>query len=307
MRDEKWGIIVNPYSGKRRIRKDWIKIYRKLKHAEIHFTCQLTEYEGHAIELARNYISQGFKNIIIVGGDGTINEVVNGIMMSGVNTQDVSIAIIPYGTGNDWARYWNLNNKGKNIVEVLYNRARKLVDIGKIEFENNGKTEIRYFINGAGFGFDAEVCQRTAKLKKIYGGHSWIYVLALAISLISYKVTNMKIKGDMDNYDENIFSISVGNGCFSGGGLCQTPSAKPFDGIFHSTVIRQFALKDIPSMLRSLFSNCLDSHERCYSMETQNIHVVLSKLVYVETDGVLLPKVHKYKISIIPSAINMIV
>ncbi len=307
MRDEKWGIIVNPCSGRRKIRKDWINIYRKLKRAEIHFTSQLTEYEGHAVELAKKYIAQGFKNILVVGGDGTINEVVNGIMSSDVNTTDVSIAVIPYGTGNDWARYWDLNNKKKNIVDVLYNRVRRIVDVGKIEYVHQGQTVTRYFLNGAGIGFDAAVCKRTTKLKKIYGGHSWIYLLALVLSLIEYRSSNMKIKSDKENYNDKFFSIAIGNGCYSGGGLCQTPSAKPYDGIFHSTAIKKLAIKDMPSAVKYLFSKRLDTHRNCHSIVTKNMTVELSKLVDVETDGVLLPMVSQYKISIVPSAINMIV
>ena len=307
MRDEKWGIIVNPCSGRRKIRKDWINIYRKLKRAEIHFTSQLTEYEGHAVELAKKYLTQGFRNILVVGGDGTINEVVNGIMTSNVNPSEVSIAVIPYGTGNDWARFWNLNNKKTNIVDVLYNRVRRIVDIGKIEFEHKGEKITRYFINGAGIGFDASVCKRTAKLKKIYGGHAWIYLLALFLTLLEYRSSKMKIISDNDNFDDNFFSIAIGNGCYSGGGLCQTPSASPCDGIFHSTAIRKLAIKDMPSAVKYLFSKRLDSHRNCHSIVSKNLTRSLAKPVEVETDGVNLPKVDQYSISIIPAALNMIV
>lgn len=125
---ENWGVIVNPVAGKRHLRKEWINIYRTLKRAAIHFSVQSTEYPGHAILLTRDLLKNGFRRILIIGGDGTVNEVVNGIFTSGItDTDQVTIALIPYGTGNDWARYWGSTASHAARSSTRSNAASRVV------------------------------------------------------------------------------------------------------------------------------------------------------------------------------------
>ena len=170
LRDEKWAVILNPKAGKQRLRRDWAKMYRTLKRAEIEFQVWTTEYAGHAIEIARHLVERGFRNLLVVGGDGTLNEVVNGIYTSNIEDKNqVSIALIPYGTGNDWARYWGLHKSKRKLSDRFYERNRVKVDIGRLTYYEDGEERTRYFINGLGVGLDGQVCKTTDHMKHLYG------------------------------------------------------------------------------------------------------------------------------------------
>ena len=208
--NSKWAVIINPKAGKKRLRRDWVKMYRTLKRAEIEFQVWTTEYAGHAIEIARHLVERGYRNLLIVGGDGTINEVVNGIYMSHIEDKNqVSIALFPYGTGNDWARYWGLYKSKRKMSERFYERNRVKVDLGCITYYVDGEERKRYFLNGLGVGFDAQVCQVTDRMKRIYGGHSWVYTLSLLIAVFKWKPTKMQLVYDDEAIEDDVFTIAV--------------------------------------------------------------------------------------------------
>ena len=307
LRDEKWAVILNPKAGKQRLRRDWAKMYRTLKRAEIEFQVWTTEYAGHATEIARHLVERGCRNILIVGGDGTINEVVNGIYTSNIEDKNqVSIALIPYGTGNDWARYWGLYKSKRKISERFYERNRVAVDLGCLTYYIDGEERKRYFLNGLGIGFDAQVCQVTDRMKRLYGGHSWVYTLSLLIAVFKWKPTKMQLIYDNDTIEDDVFTIAVGNGCYSGGGLKQVP-ADPTDGVFHTNIIPRPTVKIILGALTYLFRGELWNHPACHMRVTKRFKVKTRQSLLVETDGILIEGHGPYIAEIIPSALNMIV
>lgn len=307
LRNEKWAVILNPKAGKQRLRRDWVQMYRTLKRAEIEFQVWTTEYAGHATELARHLVERGFRYLILVGGDGTINEVVNGIYTSSIEDKNsVTLALIPYGTGNDWARYWGLHKSKRKISDRFYERHSVKVDLGCLTYTYAGKERKRYFLNGMGVGFDAQVCQVTDNMKRIYGGHSWVYTLSLLIAVLKWKPTKMQLIYDDDAIEEDVFTIAVGNGCYSGGGLKQVP-ADPTDGIFHTNMIPRPTLKIIITALYYLFRGDLWNHPACYMRLTKRFKIKNRQSLLVETDGILVDGEGPYTVEIIPSALNMII
>lgn len=304
---EKWGVIVNPVAGKRRLRKEWINIYRTLKRAAIQFSVQSTEYPGHATEIAQNLIKTGFRKILVIGGDGTLNETVNGIFNSTTGkTTEITLALIPYGTGNDWARYCGLNRLSrKQIVDVLYQRNTIKVDIGRMSYTQDQKPRTQYFINGAGFGFDGLVVDITNRLKRIFGGHAWVYSLSLLISIFQYKSAHFIIESKNHRIDDKIFTMSIGNGCYSGGGLKQTDGI-PTDGLFFVTSIHRPTFLKIIHGLNLLFKDQLYLHPLAEVIETDSF-TVTTQNQNIETDGIEIQGDGTYHFSIIPQAINMVI
>jgi diacylglycerol kinase (ATP) len=305
--NKKWAVIINPKAGKRRLRRDWIKMYRALKRAEVEFQVWTTEYAGHAIEIARHLVERGFRNLLLIGGDGTVNEVVNGIYTSDIEDKSsVSIALIPYGTGNDWARYWGLYKSKRKISDRFYNCNRVKVDLGCLTYYVDGEERKRYFLNGMGVGFDAEVCQVTDRMKRIYGGHSWVYTLSLLIAVFKWKPTSMQLIYDDDSIESDVFTIAVGNGCYSGGGLKQVP-ADPTDGIFHTNMIPRPTFIIIITALSYLFRGELWNHPACTMKTTKRFKIKNRQSLLIETDGIMIDGHGPYTAEIIPSALNMIV
>lgn len=303
----KWAVIINPKAGKQRLRRDWVKMYRTLKRAEIEFQVWTTEYAGHATEIARHLVERGFRNILLVGGDGTINEAVNGIYTSNIEDKtSVSIALIPYGTGNDWARQWGLYKSKRKLSDRLYERHKVPVDLGCLTYYVDGEERKRYFLNGMGVGFDAQVCQVTDRMKRIYGGHSWVYTLSLLIAVFKWKPIQMQLIYDDDAIEDEVFTIAVGNGCYSGGGLKQVP-ADPTDGLFHTNMIPRPTFKIIVTALSYLFRGELWNHPACKMKTTKRFKIKNRQSFLIETDGIMLEGHGPYTAEIIPSALNMIV
>jgi diacylglycerol kinase (ATP) len=302
-----WGIVVNSHAGKRVLGKNYVKIDDFFNKNGINFTKILTKYRGHAIEIAKNLVEKGIRNLFIVGGDGTLNEVVNGIYNSNiVDKEQVIISVIPYGSGNDWARYWKLSNKIGDLQQLFVNGKIVTIDIGKFSCKiSENQTYRRFFLNGAGFGFDGQVVKTTNKLKK-YWGSSFAYTISMLASVFITPSQSMILRG-RKVLEDKIFSVAIGNGCFSGGGMRQVPKANPTDGLLHVTAIRRPKFLEIISGLIYLFNGKIDEHSITYSFETEHFISTTAKPVAIETDGVEMPASTELSFKIVPKALKMLV
>lgn len=303
----KWGIIVNPHAGRRKLRKDWIDIYRTLKRAQIQFSVYTTEYAGHAEMLAKDLVKTGFRKILIVGGDGTINEVVNGIYKSDIEDKEaVILAVIPYGTGNDWARYWNLYKCTRNrLVEILCRLKTTAVDVGCIQYSENGEAKRHFFLNGAGFGFDGKVVVLTNRLKRFLGGHAWVYSLSVLLALFRYRPHLMRVKSGDDIVEKKIYSVSIGNGCYSGGGMKQN-DGDPTDGKLFVTLISTPNICNLIPALIALAKGKIFEHSLAKAIITDDITFTTDSEVDVEADGVEIRGDGEYRLTVVPSALKMV-
>ena len=303
-----WGIVVNSRAGTRVLGKNYSKIDSFLNKMNINFTKVLTEYQGHAIEIAKNLVEKGVRHLFLVGGDGTLNEVVNGIYTSNIaDKEQVTIAVIPYGSGNDWARYWNLSKKISKLQPLFTNENVVKIDIGKLTYKNaeNQNCE-RFFLNGAGFGFDGQVVQTTNRLKKYFWGSSFAYTFAMLSAVFITPSQKMILKGNRE-VEDKIFSVAIGNGCFSGGGMKQVPKADPTDGLLHITAIKRPKFLQIISGLVYLFRGKIDEHQITYSFETEHFTAKTTKPTAIETDGVEIPASTELSVQIVPKALKMLV
>lgn len=232
-----WLVIVNPVSGGKRAPKRWAKIQPVLEQAGIPFQVQITEYRDHGAALVREALQAGVRKCMIVGGDGTANDVINGVYTSGIDPATVMLAMVPAGTGNDWVRTIGSPVSAQQIMNSLLRAHYRLHDVGVLQCKGDGKPVTRYFINIAGLGFEGAVA------KRLYDQHgSWYlgklqYQVAIMRSLFVYKHTRMELQIDDSKVQETVLSIALGNGKFNGGGLMQLPAADPGDGMLDITVI----------------------------------------------------------------------
>src|ERR1035437_5637570 len=235
----KWLVIVNPNAGNGKGKKDWDKISALLKKEDLHFTARFTEKKGHAIDITREAISAGFRKIATVGGDGTLNEVVNGVFLNEIcPTLDISLALIPVGTGNDWGKMFGIQPDYEKAIKIISANKQMIHDVGLISFYDGTEKKSRYFINIAGLGFESVVVRKTNIQKDKGRSGKLIYFYNLLTSLLSYKNTKAEVVIDGRKIHAEVFSINVGNGRYCGGGMRQTPDALPNDGILNVTVIK---------------------------------------------------------------------
>jgi len=300
----KWLVIVNPNAGKGKGKKDWEKISSLMRKEAMTFTEKFTEEKGHAIVLTSDGIKNGFRQIITVGGDGTLNEVVNGVFSNNIcPTKDISLAMIPVGTGNDWGRMFGIPNDYEKAIKIIVSNKLMLHDIGILKYYN-GKEKKRYFINIAGLGFESEVVRRTNRQKDKGRNGKAIYFYNLLLSLLAYRNTKAEIIIDGEKTYADVFSINVGNGRYCGGGMRQTPNALPDDGLLDVTVINGMGKFEIIRSLNMLYDGTILNHPKVDSYRCKNIRVTSESLIEAQADGESLGHT-PVEFGIIPASVNI--
>jgi diacylglycerol kinase (ATP) len=301
-----WLVIVNPNAGNGKGKKDWNTIAGLLKEAGLTFDVKFTEKKGHAISLTKEGLAAGFRKIITVGGDGTLNEVVNGVFSDNFRKpNEISLALIPVGTGNDWGRMFGIPLDYEKAIKIISDNKQMAHDVGLVSFYNGKEKMNRYFINIAGLGFESVVVRRTNIQKDLGHGGKLIYFYNLLMSLLSYKNTDAELIIDGRKMKADVFSINVGNGRFCGGGMRQTPDAVPDDGLLDVTVINGMGKFEIIRNLKILYDGTILSHPKIDGYKCKNISVKSSKLLYTEADGESLGHTPA-EFSIIPAGINIV-
>jgi YegS/Rv2252/BmrU family lipid kinase len=301
-----WLVIVNPNAGNGKGKKDWERISGLFEKENIPISTKFTEKKGQAIDLTVEGIKEGYRKIISVGGDGTLNEVVNGVFMQDeCSTKEIIIGMIPVGTGNDWGRMFSIPLVYDGAVSVIKEHKTMLHDIGIISYYTGNEQHKRYFINIAGVGFESIVVRKTNKQKDKGKSNSAIYFYNLLSSLISYKNTLANITIDGRKITSKVFSINVGNGRYSGGGMRQTPEALPDDGLLDITIIKEMGKIEIIRSLKMLYDGTILSHRKVDGYRTQKLLVESEALLYAEADGETLGHTPA-EFTIIPLAVNIV-
>ncbi len=250
-----WYAIVNPASGSGRTAAYWEKISGYLRHEGIVYEPHFTQSKGHATELAMQGISRGFTKIIAVGGDGTAHEVANGILkQEKVPSLEITLAMIPAGTGNDWGRTIGIPRNWNAAIRAIRAGKKTVQDIGVIEYGQVGNENRRYFINIAGMGFEAYVGEYINARKARGKGGLYSYVKGLIVCLGSYKTQETVYVVGNDEFRAPVFSLACGICKYNGGGMKQCPDAEPDDGLLDLTVIHSVSKWTVIRNIGRIFS-----------------------------------------------------
>lgn len=217
--------IVNPTAGKGRAARVIPEIKAAMvQFGEIEYDISYSEKPGHATEISKNAASQGYDIVFAVGGDGTVNEVINGL----VNTSS-ALGVIPRGSGNDFVRTLGIKGDTAKIIKDTIAGIKKQIDVGCI---NN-----RYFINIASVGFDAEVVLATQKAKRFFLSDSAAYIAGVISTIFIRKPSRVKMIIGEKEIEDDILLLAVANGKYYGGGMMVAPDAILDDGEFEICVI----------------------------------------------------------------------
>lgn len=307
-----WLVIVNPKASIGKCGKDWPEIKQILVNKGIEFDAILTEYPRHAIDIVRDLITEkGYKQIIAVGGDGTNNEVINGIFSQRrFSTREITMAAIPVGTGNDWRRTFHFPIDYQFNVETIKNGMVFPHDIGKVTYYNDGNPQERFFLNAAGTGLNEMVCNRTNRLKSQGKGGSVRYMLSTANCLFQFKCVHIKLEiDDKEVFDDEILSLSVGNGKYNGGGMMMMPDAIPDDGLFDITVVKKVGMVKFATHINSVYDGTfIHKLEEVTTYRGKRIRIISipPHQLLLETEGETLTN-SPFDFEILPQAIQMMV
>lgn len=308
----KWLVVVNPMASVGKSGKDWPLIKQTLINEGIEFDDVMTEYPRHAIEIVRNAIvEKGYRKFISVGGDGTNNEVINGIFtQDAVPTTEITMATMPIGTGNDWRRTFDIPLEYDVVAKIIKAGHTFSHDIGKLTYYNDGDPKIRYFLNAAGTGLDQMVCNSTNMMKQQGKGGTIRYLICVVKCLLTYKVTHIQI--EIDNqivFDDQILSVSVGNCRFNGGGMMMMPNAIPDDGQLDVTVIRKVSIFKFAANVKAIYDGTfIKKLKEVQTYRGKHIKIVSipPHSLLVETEGEDLNN-SPFDFEILPKAINMVI
>ena len=303
------GIIINPKSGKRAFRRQRIYLWKLLRKRREPFVYRVTKYAEHAIELGRELVERGCDEILVLGGDGTLSEVINGIMRADIPEEQrakISFGIMPRGTGNDWGRFWGLTKDFKKSLDRFFNGEKQPLDVGCVTYWRNGIVHHRYFINSVGFGVDSLTCQWATTLKYYIGSHHVNYFFALLAAICVHKSQKIELIVDGKTIvNDMLFTMNIGNGPFSGGGIKQNPDADPRDGVFHSIFVQTPTFLQVLKAIPRLFDGRLTDLDFVHSFVGKEIEVNTRKHLMFEADGILENIMGPCRITCLHNALSM--
>lgn len=303
----KWALIANKKAGTRSTKQFWKKMNERFSKVGLSVDYFFTDRVGHARELAAQILQKGYTKLAVMGGDGTFSEVIDGLIKSKEDLSKLNVGLIPFGTGNDWGRYWHLDRNIDKSIEVLATGKVETVDVGKIEYSTAEKNITRYFINAYGLGFDAKVLELTNNLQHTFKGASWTYTLALFMTLFKHKSQVMEYEFDGEKTFKGLsYTASMGNGCYTGGGIKQTPEAVPTDGLLDIIVVENLNLSKILKAVKLLFTGRLLEHNSVHLYKAKKIKVKSEKPIISEVDGILQEFTNEIEVELLPKQINFV-
>ena len=283
----KWFVIVNPVAGGGRGLDHFPQISKLLRDA--HIVCELvfTEHKFHATELTVSAVKEGYRNIIVVGGDGTLHEVVNGLFIQQeVCPDEVLLAVIAVGTGNDWVRTFGISNRYQDAVKAIGEGYSFLQDVGVVSYEESHYRQSRYMANVAGAGFDARMVVK---------------------NFFRYKSTGVKVwVDDRLVYNNLLFSIAIGICKYNVGGMQQLPDAVADDGMLDVSLVRPVHFWHLLFRFHYLFNGGIYRIRHILQERGSCIRIESSPEISVEVDGELLGET-PLEFSILHRAIRIVV
>ena len=286
----RWFVVVNPISGYGKGLDDFPLISKLLRDNGIACEAVFTEHKYHTTELTVSAITEGYRHIIVVGGDGTLHEVVNGLFIQKcVEPAEVTVAVISVGTGNDWIRMYGLPKQYSAVIRAIKEGYTFLQDVAAVEYEESRYNQTRYMANVAGVGFDAAVIKRGMTMRERGAKGASLYIRALISTFFRYKPTGVKIWiDDRLMYNNLLFSLAIGVGKYNGGGIQQLPIAVADDGLLDITLIRPIHWWHILFRLRRFFNGEIYSIGHVQHLQGSKIRIESSPEIQLEIDGELL-------------------
>jgi len=295
-------LIVNPVAGAGKTGKKWPQIRRLLKSIGLHFEHDLTEAPGHAIELAKSAVKKGYELVVSVGGDGTLNEVVNGLYDAG-NIKEVMLGIIGTGTGSDYIRTIGIPRQHKEACQHLLNPRKLVVDLGVVEYGSNGRMVKRLFVNLAGLGFDAEVVKATTQRFKALGSMP-SYLMGLLTTFLFYKNKEVSLKLDGKAEGRKVCTIMMSNGKYGGGSMLVAPQADPTDGLLDVLIIDDLTKPDLLWSLPRIYKGTHLTHPKVTIKRAREIEIQTKQQMSLQADGELLGETPA-RFRVLPAALNV--
>ncbi|HYR89770.1 MAG TPA: diacylglycerol kinase family protein [Terriglobia bacterium] len=296
--------ILNPESARGRTKETWARVRTQLPGT---IETLETRAPGHGIELTANAIKSGATTIIAVGGDGTINEVVNGFFENErLISNEATLGIIPRGTGSDFWRMLNLPPDERSAAAVIHTGAPRLIDIMRVRYTRmDGTSALRYSVNVTSFGMGGLVAARANRSSKPLGGNiAFLFATIRTAQAFAGNSVTLRLD-DSTTVEAKITNVAVGNGQYHGAGMWICPGASVEDGMVDLTVIHYLSLWELVKGLPVLYNGGIYSHPRVESYRAKRVQADSRDTTLIEIDGEPLGRL-PIEVSILPQAIRVL-
>ena len=287
--------------------REWPRIQSIARDRLGSFQAYLTSGPGDATQFTRRALLEGAEQVVCVGGDGTLNEVVNGFMgEKGPLRTGAALAYIPRGTGCDFVKTVSIPRELDKAMDLIDCSQDRLIDLGKLKYrDHNGRPSLRYFHNITSFGLGGEVDERVNRSSKACGGFI-SFIWATLISILTYDKKRIHLKMD-DGLEQRVTSwnVVVANGQYHGGGMWVAPDATVDDGLFHVIVIGDLSLPEVFWNLPKLYTGKILQVKKVSGFEAKRVEAYSDQRVLLDVDGEQLGQL-PVVIEMVPGALPLI-
>jgi len=257
--------------------------------------------------LVKMMIQNGYKTIVIVGGDSALNDAVNCLMMEEKSVRDeIALGVIPNGVLNDFAKFWDFDgDEIEQTIDWLIMRRIRKIDLGCIRYTNKQGTKChRYFLNCINIGLTADIMNLRRQTRSLFGSHTLSFIVSVFVMLFHRMEYKMKLKINSDVIDRKVMTVCIG----SGPGYGQTPNAVPYNGMLDVSVVYHPEVVQLIEGLWLLVAGRFLNHRSVHPYRTREVEVEYAKKAIVGIDGRMMKTpVGGYRITVEQEVVNFLI
>ena len=275
--------LVNPASDNGLTGKRWPELAHRAAGLGLAGETLFSERPGHLIELAERASRDGAELVVAVGGDGTVNEAVNGLLRAGGSTELATIAI---GTGLDFVRTYGIPVRLDDAVRTAYEGKTRTIDVGRVTYQAwDGSEAVRHVANVGSVGMSAAVAQRANGMSKVAGGRATFFY-ALVRVFLEWKNTLVTVElASGERREGRMHDVIVANGQYHGGAMWLAPEAQPDDGLFDVILIGDITKRDFMTTAPKIYRGTYLAHPKVELLRSSAVAVDAPERLPIELDG----------------------
>ena len=303
----RWGVLYCPKTGISNKRKRWEKIEAVLNGRGVEFDMVQSESADSVERLTTMLINNGYKTIVIVGGDSALNDAVNCLMKVEKQVRDtISLGVIPNGLMNDFARFWGYDEDNiEQTVDWLKKGRTRLIDLGCVRYTNKKEEHChRYFLNCLNIGLTADIMNLRRQTRRLLGSRTLSFVTSLFVMLFHRMEYKMRLRINNDTIDRKVMTVCIG----SGPGYGQTPNAVPYNGMLDVSVVYHPEVVQLIEGLWLLIAGRFLNHRSVHPFRTREVFVDKASKALVGVDGRLMKKpVGAFRVNVEQEVVNFLI
>ena len=304
--ENKWGLLYCPRGGWRS-NKRWEKIAKVLKQQGVDYDFVQSENQKSVERLVKMFINNGYRTLVIVGGDSALNDAVNCLMQAEKSVREsVALGVIPNGLMNDFAHFWEFDeDRYEQTIHWLKDRRVRKIDLGCIRYTNRkGEACRRYFLNCVNVGLIAAIMNLRRQTRHFFGSRSLSFLFSFILLIFQRLDYRMKLKINTDRLDRRVMTMCVGNAS----GYGQTPNAVPYNGLLDVSVVYHPGVTQLFEGIYLFLKGKILNHRSVHPYRTREVVVERAEHALVGVDGRLMhTPVGPFRITVEQEVINFLI